>query len=146
MASSRFDQRHLAPNAHTRSKNCHLPSSGTFAGSQMIHDCNDDKGCNYLPPAADTTSYGDVFNAVGGGVYALEWTSDAIKIWHFPRTGIPQDIIEKVPDPSSWGAPQALLDTSACDMEMHFSNMSIVLNIVSNTELFQASSLVRVLR
>lgn len=102
----------------------------------MIQDCNTYEGCNYAPPAGDTTSYGDVFNAVGGGVYALEWTSDVIQIWHFPRTGIPQDIVDKVPDPSGWGAPQALFGTSSCDVGTHFSNMSIVLNIVSSIEPF----------
>lgn len=111
----------------------------------MIQDCNTYEGCNYAPPAGDTTSYGDVFNAVGGGVYALEWTSDVIQIWHFPRTGIPQDIVDKVPDPSGWGAPQALFGTSSCDVGTHFSNMSIVLNIVSSIEPC-CSGLVRVLR
>lgn len=100
-------------------------------GTQEHQDCSLDVGCNYIPPATDTSSYGDVFNGVGGGVYALQWTSDAIQIWHFSRGDIPQDIIDKVPDPSNWGAPQALFGTSSCDVDSHFANMSIVVNTVS---------------
>lgn len=109
--------------------------TGSFSGTQVVQDCSTDKGCNYLPPSDDTTSYGDVFNAVGGGVYALEWTADAIQIWHFPRTGIPQDIVDGAPDPSGWGTPQALFGTSTCDVGTHFANMSIVVNTVSGNRL-----------
>ena len=37
-------------------------------------------------------SEGNAFNAVGGGVYAMEWTSTAIQIWFFPRDRIPPSI------------------------------------------------------
>lgn len=116
--------------AHT-SANCVLPSEG-FTGAQGYLDCADTTyGCNFIPPTADTSSYGDDFNGVGGGVYALQWTDDAIKIWHFPRTGIPADIAAKQPDPSGWGLPQALFGSTGCDVPSHFSDMNIVLNIVS---------------
>ncbi|KAF3767719.1 family 16 glycoside hydrolase [Cryphonectria parasitica EP155] len=114
--------------AHT-SANCLLPSTGDFSGTQEITDCNNPDGCNYIPPTSDTSSYGDDFNAVGGGVYALEWTSDILRIWHFARGGIPQDIIDQQPNPSNWGTPQALFGTDSCDVSTHFANMSIVLNI-----------------
>lgn len=86
-----------------------------------------------MPPASDTSSYGDGFNAVGGGVYAVDWTADAISIWHFPRSSIPQDIVNKAPVPSSWGTPQAVFGGGSgiysCDVASSFANMSIVLNI-----------------
>lgn len=116
--------------AHT-SADCVLPSAG-FTGTEQYLDCSDTTyGCNFVPPTSDTSSYGTGFNAVGGGVYALQWTDDAIGIWHFPRTGIPQDILDKQPDPSGWGLPQALFGSTGCDVSSHFENMNIVLNIVS---------------
>lgn len=79
------------------------------------------------------STYGDSFNAVGGGVYAMDWTSDAIRIWHFPRGSIPQDIVNKAPDPSGWGTPQALFGGGtglySCDVETSFANMNIVINL-----------------
>lgn len=118
--------------AHT-SADCVLPSAG-FTGIEQYLDCSDlTYGCNFVPPTTDTSSYGTGFNAVGGGVYALQWTDDAISIWHFPRTGIPQDILDKQPDPSGWGLPQALFGSTGCDVSSHFNDMNIVLNIVSLT-------------
>lgn len=114
--------------AHT-SANCVLPSMGDFTGTQGASSCATDVGCNYV--ATDRGSYGDDFNGVGGGVYALQWTDEAIRVWHFPRHGIPQDITSKKLDPSGWGSPLALFGTSSCDINSHFANMSIVLDTVS---------------
>lgn len=67
----------------------------------------------------------------------MDWTSDSIRIWHFPRNKIPQNIVDKKPDPSTWGAPQALFgdssDPDSCDIGASFYNMSIVLDIVSRS-------------
>lgn len=67
----------------------------------------------------------------------MDWTSTSIKVWHFPRNNIPQDIVNKRPDPSTWGAPQALFgdssDPNSCDISQSFYNMSIVLDIVSQS-------------
>jgi hypothetical protein len=122
--------------AHT-ADGCTLPSTG-FTGSQSNTDCtspgsNGDLGCSYVPPTTDSYSFGDTFNAIGGGVYALEWTDEAIKIWHFPRTAIPDDITAKQPDPSTWGEPEALFGGSNCDVDDYFNDMSIVLNMVQTS-------------
>lgn len=119
--------------AHT-SANCVLPPSSPelFNGTQGFTDCaNTAYGCNYIAPPTDMSSYGSDFNGVGGGVYALQWTDDTISIWHFQRNAIPADIVDKVPDPSGWGLPQAVFGGDGCDVDSHFSDMSIVLNIVS---------------
>ncbi|EXF80433.1 mixed-linked glucanase [Colletotrichum fioriniae PJ7] len=114
---------------------CRIPDSPAAAGQPLLLDCEspgttNNAGCNYLPPASDTHTYGDAFNAVGGGVYALEWTSEAISIWHWPRQSIPDDIIAKNPDPSGWGLPSALFGTSTCDVDTYFKDMSIVIQTV----------------
>ena len=72
-----------------------------------------------------TTSYGAGFNDIGGGVYAMQWTSDFIKVWFFPRGSIPSDLDNKAPDPSGWGLPAAYFQGS-CSIDAHFVNHSIV--------------------
>ncbi|KAH7035419.1 concanavalin A-like lectin/glucanase domain-containing protein [Microdochium trichocladiopsis] len=116
--------------AHTDS-GCALPEGG-FLGSQGSEQCDSQKGqigCNYAAPARDPTSYGDAFNAAGGGVYALEWDDEFLKMWHFPRAGVPADIQVGRPQPSGWGLPHALFGGSGCDADTYFYNMSLVLNI-----------------
>ncbi|KAI1415769.1 glycoside hydrolase family 16 protein [Hypoxylon sp. FL1857] len=118
---------------HT-TEGCHAPRDG-FIGQQGRKDCSPDPeniGCNYATPASDTTSYGDAFNAEGGGVYALKWDSQDLKLWHFPRSTIPDNIIYGHvvgPDPSSWGPPQAVFGGSSCSPDTYFYNLSLVLNI-----------------
>ncbi|ORY65499.1 uncharacterized protein BCR38DRAFT_484914 [Pseudomassariella vexata] len=117
--------------AHTLS-GCTAPSS-VFSGEQGPTNCgpgNNNAGCNYASLGNDS-SYGDAFNVEGGGVYALEWNSDGLKIWHFTRSKLPGDIVFAPiihPDPSSWGPPQAFFGGSSCDTDSFF-NMSLVINI-----------------
>ncbi|GAW14380.1 hypothetical protein ANO14919_037820 [Xylariales sp. No.14919] len=118
--------------AHTTS-GCQAPGTG-FTGVQGPTDCSitpENVGCNYAAPTSDRATYGDAFNAEGGGVYALEWDSQDIKIWHFPRRAIPDDINLAplvTPDPTTWGPPQALFGGSRCQADSHFFNMSLVIN------------------
>ncbi|KAI0447807.1 glycoside hydrolase family 16 protein [Xylaria telfairii] len=118
--------------AHT-TPGCQAPRAG-FTGVQGATDCSpgpDNIGCNYAATVSDSTTYGDAFNAEGGGVYALEWDSYNIKIWHFPRTAIPNDISRAPmikPDPTRWGPPQALFGGTGCEADSHFFNMSLVIN------------------
>lgn len=74
------------------------------------------------------TSYGTAFNAAGGGVYATEWTSSAIKIWYFPQTALPRDIASGSPNPSRWGVPQANF-AGGCNIDAHFTNHQIVFDL-----------------
>lgn len=79
-------------------------------------------------------SYGDSFNGEGGGVYAMEWDSDWLKIRHFARSTLPGDITSAsivVPDPKAWGPPAAIFGGPLCDVDSFFYNMSLVINIVS---------------
>ena len=66
-------------------------------------------------------------------MWALEWTSQSISIYFFPRnSSIPSDIsgpsasesTPMVPDPSKWGTPSAVF--SGCNIDQHFKNMSII--------------------
>jgi hypothetical protein len=107
---------------------------GLFSGKQRNLDCAvglDNIGCGYDPPAEDGSSYGDGFNAAGGGVYAMQWDAEHIRVWHFPRGGIPADIEAGEPQPESWGLPQAVFGGPSCEVDDYFKDMSLVINIVS---------------
>lgn len=91
----------------------------------------DNIGCGYDSPTNDTAAYGDGFNAAKGGVYAMEWDSDFIKVWHFTRGQIPRDISNKKPNPATWGAPEAVFGGSSCKVDDFFKDMNLVINIVS---------------
>ncbi|KAK0391161.1 hypothetical protein NLU13_0662 [Sarocladium strictum] len=117
--------------AHT-TDGCFQDETSLFIGEQRNTDCavgTKNIGCGFNPPVADASSYGDAFNAAGGGVYAVQWDSERIKVWHFPRGAIPADIDAKNPQPAGWGLPQAVFGGQKCDVDSYFKNMSIVINI-----------------
>lgn len=121
--------------AHT-TNGCDLDSSltGLYTGTMDTSTCGigtENIGCGFSPPSSDTTSYGDGFNAVGGGVYAVEWDSNHIRVWHFPRTSIPSDILAKQPNPSGWGLPEAIFGCPSCNVNSYWNNMRFVINTVS---------------
>lgn len=92
-------------------------------------DCNagsGNTGCGQN--VTDTQTYGSGFNAVGGGVYAVEWTSSAISIWFFSRAAIPADITSGAPDPTTWGTATGQFSGSGCDIDSHFKGHQIVFN------------------
>jgi hypothetical protein len=70
-------------------------------------------GCGqYL---AEANTYGQPFNDNGGGVYAMLWDDTGIRIYFWPRGGIPDDIANKAPQPSQWGLPSARWPASQCN-------------------------------
>jgi len=56
----------------------------------------------------------------------MEWTSEAIKVWFFPRGSIPSDIKNGNPDPSGWPLPFSVFDGPNCDIDDNFQQHSIV--------------------
>ncbi|KAJ5773780.1 MLG1 [Penicillium paradoxum] len=73
-------------------------------------------------------SYGTSFNEQKGGVYALEWTDDFLKIWYFPRHSIPPSITSGKPDVTQFGTPMALVEES-CDIANAFKAQSFVFDV-----------------
>ncbi|KKK12876.1 hypothetical protein P175DRAFT_0431004 [Aspergillus ochraceoroseus IBT 24754] len=111
---------------------CTIDNSG-FTGNLLTSNCYayasgqaSNAGCGMEAPTAN--SYGAGFNNIGGGVYATEWTSDAISIWFFPRSSIPADISAGTPDPSAWGTPTARF-AGSCNIDSHFGDMQIIFDI-----------------
>jgi hypothetical protein len=104
MNSASSNDMTLHTNAGCSMSNYDTPYSGTLMISNR--DVNapgqaTNAGCLIKSPSSQT--FGSGFNAIGGGVYATEWTSAAISIYFFPRNAIPADITTGNPDPSGWG-------------------------------------------
>ncbi|PHH65866.1 hypothetical protein CDD81_1235 [Ophiocordyceps australis] len=116
--------------AHT-TEGCSIapPTKQNYLGEQTHVSCavdNQNVGCGFN--AAKSTSYGDGFNAVGGGVYAMQWDSNDIKVWHFARNEVPADVESKKPDPSKWKLPEAVFGGAGCKVDSYFKDMKLVIN------------------
>lgn len=99
------------------------------SGTLLSADCGIDGGITGCTVASTTpNNSGEAFNANGGGVYAMEWTSTTIRIWFFPRHSIPASILAGSPDTALFGLPSANFQGS-CDIDAHFYNMSLIFNI-----------------
>ncbi|KAF8501200.1 concanavalin A-like lectin/glucanase domain-containing protein [Gautieria morchelliformis] len=104
--------------------------SGIFNAARGI-DCyalaNNNEACGNVDPS--TTSYGSGASNVGGGVWAVEWTSEYIKTWHFDRSNIPKDITTRHPVPQRWGTPVTHLSSKQCNIDQAYGPQSIIFNI-----------------
>ena len=112
---------------------CSITSTGAMSGTVEYSNCDVNAagqpangGCTVH--TGNTETYGAGFNAANGGVYATEWTSDAISIWFFPRTAIPSDISSGSPNPDNWGLPMAQF-AGGCNIDEHFKDQQIVFDI-----------------
>lgn len=105
-------------------------SQQPMTGTLRTTDCNINTGgivgCSI--DSASPSTYGTGFNSQGGGVYATEWTSDAITIWSFARNSVPADILAGTPQTALWGAPLAKFAPS-CRLDDSFVNQNLVMNI-----------------
>ncbi|GAO13863.1 uncharacterized protein UV8b_03905 [Ustilaginoidea virens] len=113
---------------HTK-PGCTVSNHGSLASTKFVSaDCGahgTSAGCGQRTD--DNQNYGDGFNAIGGGVYATEWTSDHIAIWFFPRSQIPRDIQAEDPNPKDWGTPLArFAGGPSCKLDDHFANNQLV--------------------
>ena len=96
---------------HT-SEGCSLVGTSCFAH----------KGCT-----AKGGAFGDGFNLNKGGTYAMEWTSDGIRMWFFSRGQEPKDILGESPDPTKWANPISNFQGgSNCNIDSHFKDQQIV--------------------
>jgi hypothetical protein len=59
----------------------------------------------------------------------MEWRTAGIRIWFFERADIPSDITSGSPDPSTWGTATADFPSTECNIDDHFSNGKIIINI-----------------
>jgi len=100
--------------------------TGKVLDTNCLNSTDGNAGCGVQ---GNDTSYGEAFNNIGGGVYAMEWRTAGIRIWFFERADIPSDITSGSPDPSTWGTATADFPSTECNIDDHFSNGKIIINI-----------------
>lgn len=108
---------------------CTITNEGTAAGTTLkTDDCGANSGYTGCTQSTSATNnYGDGFNSNGGGVYAVEWTSEHIAIWFFPRDSIPDSVNSDSPDVASWGQPTArFVGGQGCDIDSYFQQNNLV--------------------
>jgi hypothetical protein len=108
---------------------CTINTAGSQAGTTLLNsNCNADNantGCGVTTTTAN--AYGNSFNDIGGGVYAMQWESSGVYVWFFPRGSIPSDITDGAPVTGNWGTPiVAFNGGSSCNIDSFFSDENIV--------------------
>ena len=88
-------------------------------------DCG--SGCSF--DSADPASYSRT-TAMGGGVWAMEWNSDGISIWHWETDKLGNsNVLTDSPDVSTFGIPQMNVPAGPnCDVDAHFMSNNVLLN------------------
>lgn len=103
-------------------------------GTELTNEnCNDGSGGLGCPQTTNSTNnFGKGLNANGGGIYAMEWNSDAISVWFFPRNSTMQNRISSsnaTLDSSSFGTPLAsFVGGSNCNIDNNFQEHWITIN------------------
>jgi hypothetical protein len=103
---------------------CSIKDEG-MSGSVNATGCGEDLGTIGCVIEGHKGSYGTSFNKQGGGVYAMDWTEQYLKIWFFPRDSIPASITNGNPDVSKFGTPMALVE-EGCDVANSFKAQSFI--------------------
>ena len=98
--------------------------TGTLGNTNCAYYPDYNVGCGVSDRRS--TSFGVGFNQGGGGVYAMQWTSESILIWQWSRDQVPEDVDSKKPDPGSWGLPVAQLAVGNCSVDQHFQSHKII--------------------
>ncbi|KAF2704237.1 glycoside hydrolase family 16 protein [Pleomassaria siparia CBS 279.74] len=117
-------------------------ANAPFTGNMVTHNCDiqaadqaKNQGCSIKAPAQSDgkklPTYGTDFNAAGGGIYALEWTSTSISVWLIPRdsplaSNLSSSPTTMHPDPSTFGTPLAHFAGSSCDFDARFKDMKVI--------------------
>ena len=106
--------------------NCKVDGQGMTAAPASL-DCaldgaNKASGCDVNE--VRTNSFGPGFK---GGYYVMEWDSEVIQMWFFPRgSTVPRSLTTSSPDTSEFGTPAAKFAGSACDIEKRFKDQRFI--------------------
>lgn len=123
-------QKHLRPGWHMKARwnkgkwgrgdafDCYVQADGQWTN----------QGCSQR--GADGT-IGEGFNAGGGGTYAAEWDPIAghMRVWIWHAGQEPKDVINKQPNPETWGQPEFYFSLRDECSPNHFKNMKLVFDI-----------------
>ncbi|XWW99257.1 hypothetical protein V2A60_007266 [Cordyceps javanica] len=70
-----------------------------------------------------------IWGSPDGGIQALEWTKDTIKLYTWQIGNAPKNIGSDNPDTSSWGTPSVQLSSPGCDTSKAFGNQTILFTL-----------------
>jgi hypothetical protein len=109
---------------------CSMGVKRKMTGEADQDDCNYAKNMNVgCGVTGQKDSFGKELNSNGGSIMAMEWRHAGIRMWQFPRNATPEDITAKNPNPKTWGTATADFPSTRCNIDSHFRNNSIVINI-----------------
>ncbi|KAF5863751.1 hypothetical protein ETB97_009386 [Aspergillus alliaceus] len=111
---------------HT-SGSCALSSDNEMSGTMTSNECGEASGTIGCVVKGKSGSSGAPFNKQGGGVYAMEWTAEFIKIWYFARGDIPKSITDGNPDTTAFGTPMAHLQ-GTCNFHDRFKSQKFIID------------------
>ncbi|THH27536.1 hypothetical protein EUX98_g6654 [Antrodiella citrinella] len=123
-----FNIRHMPQGCGTWPAVWELFSTPT--GNNCDTAATDNSGCGVQSPA--TNSYGPSFNSAGGGWYAMERSDSDINVWFWSRNGnVPSDVSSGATsiDTDNWGEPFASFPDTSCDIDSHFGEQNIIINL-----------------
>ncbi|KAH6652916.1 concanavalin A-like lectin/glucanase, partial [Truncatella angustata] len=106
---------------------CTIKSTDMTASLIEAQNCDNYDPAQYSNQGCSADVYGLPFGSSSGGVYALEWTSDYLKIWSWTHLLTPNDITSGTPQPSNWGKPNFVIQD--CNIDKAFTDMKFILNI-----------------
>ncbi|KAK9421543.1 putative GH16 domain-containing protein [Seiridium unicorne] len=107
--------------------NCTIQKSDMTASLIESANCWDGTPDQYANQGCSADAYGLPFGSSDGGVYALEITSDHLKIWSWTKALAPLDITLGKPQPLTWGLPSFTIQD--CNIEKAFFDLKFVWNI-----------------
>ena len=106
--------------------NCSQSKYRNMLGTSITQDCDvsnlfqeRNQGCS----VRTKQSFGAASNAKGGGVVAMEWTDETIKMWLFPHDTTPD-----VSNVAAWRTPDASFSSVHCDIASIFKEHVVLIN------------------
>ncbi|KAI8239537.1 hypothetical protein K4K55_001748 [Colletotrichum sp. SAR 10_96] len=121
------------PAAHTYKSSeqgqCLISSSGQTAQVDTPN-CDQEAPNQYSNQGCTTsTTSSDPYGSSDGGVYAVEWTDDYIKFFSWRWGSVPDNVNSDSPDTATWGTPSMLIANDVCNINSHFKDQRLVINI-----------------
>lgn len=114
-----------------------MDDRGQLVSEKCTSSVGDGAGCRVNSDSAK--SYGPELNAVGGGWYAMERTSQFVNVWFWARDddSVPDDVQNAATlkdsakvNPDAWGQPQAnFVSGNTCDLDAAFKPQNIIFNL-----------------
>ncbi|KAG8960025.1 hypothetical protein FRC03_007138 [Tulasnella sp. 419] len=108
-----------------------MVQTGSLSTTNCFWQVNGNAGCGVA--VNKPNNYGNAFNNIGGGWYAMERTPTKINLWYWGRNeaNIPADVKNGAStiNTSNWGTPYANFVNNSCDLNSKFGPNNIIINL-----------------